>query len=281
MKLRLVFLFIKFFILLAGSRVAYSYNFTLKTEPISKIIHGEDNRVQTFEYEDQVVSKLGKSVALMTTKSKLHHFDEQHYIFSSPSLGEKLNLCEGQRFKDEPTLGSCSAFLIAKDLVATAGHCVTKDQNSQDEIESSCSRMRLVFNFSNKELSKNSIVTGKFKTIKKENVYKCQKVLAHKYRKTKYQLKDYAVIKLERPVTNATPLEIRKHGVPREKTKLITIGHPLGIPQKISNDAHLFPFAKEDDENFFQAFLKGVIFFTPTLIRLPETQVPLSSMKKL
>ena len=57
-------------------------------------------------------------------------------------------------------------------------------------------------------------------------------------------------------VTNTDPLKIRKHGVPREKTKLITIGHPLGIPQKISSNAHIFPFAKEDDENYFQAFFK-------------------------
>ena len=121
-----------------------------------------------------------------------------HYIFSAPSLGEKLNLCESQKFKDEPTLGSCSAFLIGKDLVATAGHCVAKDQNSHDEIESSCRRMRLVFNFSNKELFENSEITGKAKTIKKENVFKCEKVLAHRYKKTKYQLKDYAVIKLDR-----------------------------------------------------------------------------------
>ena len=122
MKLRLLYLFVQILSMLAGSRVAHPFNFTpensFKTDSISKIIHGEDNRVQTFDYEDQVVSSLGKSVALITTKSKLHHFDEGHYIFSAPSLGEKLNLCEGQKFKDEPTLGSCSAFLIGKDLVA-------------------------------------------------------------------------------------------------------------------------------------------------------------------
>ena len=75
--------------LLAGSRVAHPFNFTpensFKTGSISKIIHGDDNRVQTFDYEDQVVSSLGKSVALITTKSKLHHFDEGTLYF----LGSK------------------------------------------------------------------------------------------------------------------------------------------------------------------------------------------------
>jgi len=240
--------------------MAYSYNWTSASESsesaISKIIHNEDNRLQTFEYVDQSIANLGKAVSIITNKSKLHYFDKDHYVFSAPSLGDKLNLCAGEKFIDEPTLGHCSAFLIGKDLVATAGHCVTKEKSSPEALESSCRRMRIIFNFNKQELENNSINTGKNKTIKKENVFKCTQVIAHQYKKTKYQLKDYAVLKLDRPVNNAKPLKIRKRGLPIENTKLVTIGHPLGIPQKISGEAKIFPFAKEDDENFFQAILK-------------------------
>ena len=260
MKARLIIFLIQFALLLVGSKKAFPDNFTPKaafyTGSISKIIHGEDNRIQTYNHEDQAIKNLAKSVAIISNKSKLHHFDESHYIFSAPSLGQKLNLCEGQRFKEEPTLGTCSAFLVAKDLVATAGHCVSKDQGSEEDLASSCRRMRIIFNFTKEELDNNFKITGKAKTLKKKSVYKCKEVIAHKYKKTKYQLKDYAIIKLDRPVENIGPLRIRKHGAPREKTKLITIGHPLGIPQKISGEARIFPFAKEEDENYFQSFLK-------------------------
>ena len=260
MKIRLFVFIIKFCLLLLGSRIAYSdvmsLSPSLRLSPISEIIHGEDNRLQTFESVDKEVIKLGEAVAIITNKSKLHHFNSNYYIFSAPSLGEKLNLCEGQRFKEEPTLGHCSGFLVEKDLFVTAGHCITKEANSKDQIERNCKRLRIVFNYNNEELKENSKETGKTKTVKKQNVYRCEKVVGYHYKKTKFQLKDYAVIKLDRPANKVTPLKIRKHGYPNENDKLMTIGHPLGIPQKVSNEARIFPFAKENDENFFSAFIK-------------------------
>ena len=225
-------------------------------DPGQYIIHGNDDRMSPAQYIDEEIINISKSVALITDRSKLHSFDEDHYIFSAPTLGQKLNLCEGVPFSKEPSLGNCTSFLIAPDKVATAGHCITKEKEEPKQMERICRRLRFVFNFSTEELFLNQEVTGKSKTIKRQNVFKCKNILKHQYLKTKYRMKDYAVIQLDRPVKNAAPLAIRKFGRPLIFTPLLVIGHPSGIPLKVSGEAKLKPLTKEDDENYFQAFLK-------------------------
>src|SRR5690606_25377246 len=38
-----------------------------------------------------------------------------------------VTFCSSERFTEQPNPGMCSGFLIAPDLIATAGHCVTLD----------------------------------------------------------------------------------------------------------------------------------------------------------
>jgi hypothetical protein len=46
---------------------------------------------------------------------------------------------------------------------------------------------------------------------------------------------DYAVIKLQRPVTNRAPLTYRTTGKISQSQSLVVIGHPSGLPTKITD----------------------------------------------
>ena len=50
---------------------------------------------------------------------------------------------------------------------------------------------------------------------------------------------DYAVLKLDRPVVGRTPLKYRKEGKPADDAVLTVIGHPTGLPTKITAAADM------------------------------------------
>ncbi|MFH0824320.1 MAG: trypsin-like serine protease, partial [Pseudomonadota bacterium] len=54
------------------------------------------------------------------------------------SFGQAQRLCLKERFRDQPVGGDCTGFLVAPDIIATAGHCV-RAENVRD--------VRFVFGF--------------------------------------------------------------------------------------------------------------------------------------
>jgi V8-like Glu-specific endopeptidase len=142
-----------------------------------------------------------------------------YYTFdSSKTLESSYNTCSGERFSDQPVLSRCSGFLVGKDILVTAGHCI--------KTLSDCSNHKWVFDF----------VAGT-DLIKKSNVYKCSKVLSQDLRSSIFTTKDYAVIKLDREVEGREPLKIRRKGKIKKNAPLVVIGHPMGLPSKIADGA--------------------------------------------
>ncbi len=191
-----------------------------------RAIYGADNRTEVNQVSDPLILKQTKAVALMVRNTRLNSFDQSSYTFSAVSLGHGINLCPGERFAAQPALGECSGFLVAPDTLVTAGHCITG--------VSDCAQNSWVFNF-------NSDNNGK---IKKSDVYKCSSIVATTQISNDQTFEDYAVIKLDRPVAGATPLQVRKRGKVRSRSKVYVIGHPDGIPMKVSGSARALPFVR-------------------------------------
>jgi V8-like Glu-specific endopeptidase len=51
--------------------------------------------------------------------------------------------------------------------------------------------------------------------------------------------RDYAVVKLSRPVTGHTPLNVRRQGNLEVNTPLFVVGHPAGLPVKWADGARV------------------------------------------
>ena len=142
-------------------------------------------------------------------------------------------LCDDEPFRDQPTIGFCSAFLVGSDRIATAGHCLTG---------ASCTHTSFVPWF-RIDSAGGSAPT----TIPEAEVLHCGAKVASKAGSTN----DYAVYTLTAPAAGLTPLCIRRSDKVAVGTDLVIIGHPYTLPQKIAGGAQ----AQAIEKNFFTANL--------------------------
>lgn len=191
----------------------------LKTAP--KVIYGVDNRYDTEDFPDRTFREHAKSVAGMVSKNKIvkdwqNH--EQHTFFKKTAK-RAYGLCEEERFALQNVLPICTGFLVAPDILVTAGHCITSEED--------CANFSWIFDY-----------TEGTTKIPNNNIYNCKEIISKELKNTYLTLKDYAVIRLDRK-TDRKPLKFRRRGKPNWGTPLVVIGHPIGLPQKIANGAEV------------------------------------------
>lgn len=178
-------------------------------EPGSRGVIGSDDRVEYFEASPAVKEMADAVVAMVMKKAP-------EGVQGDPPIP----LCPGERFYGQPALAFCTGFLVGEDLVATAGHCIKKD---------SCSNTKFVFGFAVTELGAVPAGLGP-----DSETYSCKEVLVSRYT-LKSREDDMALVRLDRPVRDRKPLPLNTSGVmAAEGTPVITIGHFLGVPLKIS-----------------------------------------------
>lgn len=142
--------------------------------------------------------------------------------------GVYIPACPGEPFVGQPQGGHCTGFLIAPDLLVTAGHCVVSKYY--------CEHRPIVFGFMVDASGQAATV------VPEEDVYHCSRIVA---RAVTYDSQDglndvdFAVLRLDRPVTGRMPLAIRQTGMVPDDTHFATIGSPLGLPLKYAPGASL------------------------------------------
>lgn len=132
------------------------------------------------------------------------------------TLGESLDLCEGEPFADQIAPGSCSATLIDERHLLTAGHCVGS--------AAECTESHYwVFGFYVDE-------TGEHAPLDADDVYQCARVVVSNERD------DYSIFELDRDVRGREPVEVALHegGLPLG-TSVTLVGFPDGIPVKVDS----------------------------------------------
>lgn len=201
------------------------------------VIYGEDNRID-FKNASTMQQELARSTAIMVPKAliKKRLFSSQATIRNPitfnemVTLNEDIPLCKEERFRDEVSLGHCSGFLIAPDIMVTAGHCIMTEQQ--------CKSNQWVFDFILDEKGKYSI--------SKKNIYSCEKLVA--WKNDFISGLDYAVIKLTKNVKDRKPLEYRKSGKIADNAQVMVIGNPFGLNTKVAAGASV---VDNSEENFF------------------------------
>lgn len=172
-------------------------------------IVGEDNRLSYDQLSRFDPKTLAEATATQLSGKYLKEVDKDN--FSYPT-GQIHNQCPGEKFPEVRTLGGCSGFLIAPDVLVTAGHC-------RDYSQSDCSDDVWLFRHYSSPPEKQIL-------LKKENLYRCQKVLDFKHD----QMADYAVIQLDRPVFQAHTLKIDPRDQVEIHDPVAILGYPLGLP---------------------------------------------------
>ncbi len=190
------------------------------------VIYGEDNRVDTVESKSALFKKLAASTAVQIShkyiqvmSSKVQFDGQTLNDFVSMKYGPQL--CEDERFKEQVAYGNCSGFLVAPDVLVTAGHCYSSNE---------CETYDWVFNFKIAKAGENKV------TVSENDVYHCKEIIAFNDPGMRGNQKDFAVIRLDRPVKGVTPLKVASK-TPDVGTSIVLIGHPSGLPQKIADGA--------------------------------------------
>ncbi|MFG1506150.1 trypsin-like serine peptidase [Halobacteriovorax sp. ZH5_bin.2] len=221
--------------------LAAVFTVNLSSMAIDKVVYGEDNRLDQFEVTDQNKLDAQRSTLAMIPKSKLKKNTKDTYL----AADSKIELCDGERFNKQVDVADCSGFLVEKDnrqYVITAGHCMTSKSDCYDNY--------WVFDYAKKSPKDDA------RTIHDKNVYSCRRIVAQRLERVKPDGEDFAIIELNREVTDRKPLEYRKegdvHGGDIKKgEKIFVIGHPSGLPSKVATDAYV----RKKDWNSFSTNL--------------------------
>lgn len=186
----------------------------------TKVIYGDDDRLDVFESTNTQYVELSKSTAAMIPNSAIKKaFGGKTYTIKAKTLAQR-GICKSERFANQPTAANCSGFLVGDKYLVTAGHCIRS--------QSDCSGSHWAFNY---KMNNSSDANMKLAA---NDVYRCKKIISQSLdSRTK---DDYALIELDR-VTDKRPLTFRKSGKVKVNDKLVVIGHPTGLPTKIADGA--------------------------------------------
>lgn len=202
----------------------------------TKVVYGEDNRKDPFDEPSMELRVLAQSTVALVQSSRLSESDDGTVSMRLNSYGAGRRLCTDEPFYEQSTGAFCSGFLVAPDVVVTAGHCI---RSARD-----CSETKFVFDFAVSALG--AEVPSLFSA---DQVYSCSEIIKQELERSNMQ--DYAVVRLDRPAIGRAPLSVRREGQPELGQRLAVIGHPAGLPTKIADGGTVL----KDEGTFFIADL--------------------------
>lgn len=204
----------------------FAFVIALESNASTKVVYGEDNRRDVYETSNPLFLKLAASTSAMVHKSQIYSEGAGFSLNFSRTLETGANICPNEKFAQQPVGSMCSGFLVGPDTLVTAGHCFDLRQMGIPTAQDVCNSFSWVFNYSVNSSSRNP--TKNFAT---QDIYHCKKVIRTALSGTL----DYTVIQLDRKVTGREPLKFRTNGKVSGTSRLVVIGHPTGLPTKISD----------------------------------------------
>jgi hypothetical protein len=184
-----------------------------------KIVYGIDDRSEIFQLPPGPGRDDADSVVALFRAAAVSDNGDRTSTLRTVDFGTQNNLGPGARFREQPTGAFCSGFLVAPDLVATAGHCVNDDTVAD---------VRFVFGFRMRdaETAQTTVDTG--------DVYRGVAVVG---RQLVGNGADWALVRLDRPVAGHRIARIRRAGRIGDGQAVHVIGHPAGLPTKFAGGA--------------------------------------------
>ncbi len=203
----------------------------------SKSIYGEDNRLEYFA-APQDMKTLSDSVVSFWKASSVEAADGSVKL-KTMNFGDRLNLCPGEKFREQPIGAYCSGSLVGEDIVMTAGHCI---KNADD-----CANARIVFGYSIRKEGGEAVTT-----MPASEVFGCSKIIKRFLGGEPGSVNpagqalgpDFALIQLDRKVSGHTPLAINRGTSLKAGDAITVIGHPVGLPLKVAGGATVRDFSK-------------------------------------
>lgn len=192
-----------------------------------KTIFGEDDIFDYFELSNNRYDNLSNLTVALVKNTGLRTEGDRTIIKESNrrTMSDARGLCKDERFSKQITASFCTGFFISNDLIVTAGHCIKTQKD--------CENTSFIISYKTDASSQAPYVD-----FAKKNVYKCTRLLTHKLVEDgKYE--DYAIAVIDRTVEYNIDYKdvVMNYSLDRSE-ELMTIGHPFGLPQKISRGGY-------------------------------------------
>ena len=186
----------------------------------SKIIFGEDNRRDVYAETDPNMLKLAQACCIVVFRDYITDNGDDTYTLAHThwNYDGEYPICEDEPFRGQLLIGgNCSGFLVAPDIIVTAGHCLS---------QLGCDSW--AFLFGHQQIDS---VTEPNVVVPADDMYFCSEVLECECSDGW----DHCVIRLDRPVVGRTPIPIRREGMAAVGDSLVVVGHPTALPMKIAD----------------------------------------------
>jgi len=190
---------------------------TLRTE--QKVVYGTDDRRPIEAVTDAAVRQRADGVVALFEGGSVTANGDDTVTLTTEVFRTRYSLCEEEPFGDQRVGAFCSGFLVAADVVATAGHCLQDDAAAQ--------ATRFVFGFRQVGATTTTRVPA-------SEVYRGLRLLG---RVEQASGADWALVKLDRVVTGHPVLPVRRSGRIPDATAVYVIGHPCGLPTVFAGGA--------------------------------------------
>jgi len=199
----------------------------------------KDHRMDCFGITDERVKRNANCVAAIVFGKNLLDEKNGFLTLRVKNYGESFNLYEGEAFREQPVAAGrvCTGFLVKKDVIATAAHCVL-----------GYALRDLCFVFGYKMLDPCTAVTQ----VPNENIYKGNKIIACAYLPMGMgnHRTDWALVQLDREVEGREAVTLSKDEIASEQPVYV-MGYPSGLPLKYAPGAKVRGF----EDAFFTADL--------------------------
>ena len=193
-----------------------------------KAVYGSDKRQDYFEVSDPFLKNLMDATALMVSSGSRQKLENEEVVLNTQVYGQSNDLCQEERYWSQPAVikhflffhyPNCSAFLVAPDLMVTAGHCL---------ITSFCSDTSFVFGYRMKSETEVRLY------FPADDVYPCKEVVMMNF--PLGDGPDYALVRLDRAVLGREPIRLAQ-GPAQVGERVSMIGYPMGLPVKLDQGA--------------------------------------------
>jgi Trypsin-like peptidase domain len=186
-----------------------------------KVIYGTDNRVDLFQINDPLILGNADGVVALFDRGDVVDNGNGTSTIQTQNFGIARNLCATERFRDQPIGCFCSGFLVAPDIITTAGHCVDN---------AGVNNVRFVFGFRMVNASNATTI------VNNTEIYRGIRIVG---RQLINNGADWALVQTDRPVTNHRIVQIRREGRIGNNQGVYVIGHPVGLPTKFADGANV------------------------------------------
>lgn len=187
-----------------------------ETKFSANVIYGTDGRLDLYQVTDDRLKSWARSTVALVKNSDLISSGAVTTL-KVKNYGTDMNLCSDEKFREQDTAAFCSGTLVAPDVILTAGHCISSVTD--------CQNTSFVFGFA---IQSEGVLP---KTVETSEVYRCKEIIKQTLVNTGA---DFAVIKLDRRVPNHAPHPVREEGDVNADASLVVIGHPVGLPTKVT-----------------------------------------------